>query len=498
MEEKKGEGEHKTHSNTEHQTHHPSKKQVRLNKTRIAIALVILAIIAIIVLYALGILVPKGTSSEIVKVGYSIYDEETNILVEQDEKEFTQGFISDTLAFESSIVDEEVKKMSIGDEKTITLDASEAYGKYDDSLIYEINRTDRVERKKEMDKITELTIDEFKDYFNEEPILNKEYELSGAVWKYKVIELDNENVKVEALAKIGDKIPTGIPGIEAVVTSITTDKIITLLEGEKVEVPASYGTIEIFVDNTYVNFRTHPYTDREITMGEYTGYVTKLTDTKITIDGNHPYAGKTIRIELNLVSREKGSAVSGKVKIPGAPTFQFFIMSYCPYGVQMLKGVLPVWKEFDDKANIELRFVGYTMHGQQEEDENYRMICIREEQYSKLIAYAECFSQTDEPLTCMNNVGVDKGKVDDCMANRAAGYYEVDKELGNQYGVTGSPTTVIDGQVVSVYPRDPQTIANFLCEAFSSPPSECSKTFSTENPSPGFGGGTGSSGGSCG
>ena len=73
---------------------------------------------------------------------------------------------------------------------------------------------------------------------------------------------------------------------------------------------------------------------------------------------------------------------------------------------------------------------------------------------------------------------------------------EVDKALNEEFGVQGSPTVIINGQEANVYPRDPQSVANALCNAFTSKPSECSFKFDTTNPSPGFGGGSASSSGS--
>ena len=189
--------------------------------------------------------------------------------------------------------------------------------------------------------------------------------------------------------------------------------------------------------------------------------------------------------------------ISAPREIPGAPKMQVFIMSYCPFGLQFLKGLLPVWKKFIDKANIELRFVSYTMHGQKEEEENKRMICIREEQSSKLLAYLECFVKSGDSAGCIKEAGIDKDKLESCMQSRAEKYFAEDKELNEKYGVQGSPTVVIDGKQVEIWPRSPENIKEKLCEAFTSKPSECNEKLSEENPSPGFGLGTSSAGGTC-
>ena len=175
------------------------------------------------------------------------------------------------------------------------------------------------------------------------------------------------------------------------------------------------------------------------------------------------------------------------------PLMQVFIMSHCPYGVQMVKGLLPVWQEFQDKANIELRFVSYIMHGEQEVLDNSRIVCIREEQNEKLLAYLNCYVYGDgtenNSQNCIVQTGINETELNDCLATNVTNYLEVDRQLNIQYDVQGSPTTILCGREVQVYPRDPQNIANILCSAFIIKPSECSLNFSTENPSPGFGGG---------
>jgi len=147
------------------------------------------------------------------------------------------------------------------------------------------------------------------------------------------------------------------------------------------------------------------------------------------------------------------------------------------------------------------------MHGAQEDLDNNRIMCIREEQSAKLIDYLDCYVHADGTeagaQSCIAEIGIDKTKLDSCVANNAAGYYAIDKELNTQYNVQGSPTVIIDGKEASVYPRDPASVAKALCDAYTgNKPSECSQNFSTINPAAGFGpdgtSGSSGSGGSCG
>jgi hypothetical protein len=45
------------------------------------------------------------------------------------------------------------------------------------------------------------------------------------------------------------------------------------------------------------------------------------------------------------------------------PDVDVFVMSYCPFGTQIEKGLLPVWDLLGDKINLNIRFVDYAMHG---------------------------------------------------------------------------------------------------------------------------------------
>ena len=73
------------------------------------------------------------------------------------------------------------------------------------------------------------------------------------------------------------------------------------------------------------------------------------------------------------------------------PEVELFVMSYCPYGTQMEKGILPVLKTLGDSVDMELKFVDYAMHGEKELKENLNQYCIQENEPQKLAPYLECF-----------------------------------------------------------------------------------------------------------
>lgn len=190
------------------------------------------------------------------------------------------------------------------------------------------------------------------------------------------------------------------------------------------------------------------------------------------------------------------------------PVVELFVMSHCPFGTQIEKGMLPVLATLGNKIDFKLKFCSYIMHGEKEITESLLQYCIQKEQPTKLNAYLGCFLLDEtQSATCLDKAGIDKTKVSACVASTDAqfkvtenfknkvGYqgsypgFDVNKADNTKYGVGGSPTLVINGQEVSSG-RDANSLLKSICSAFTTAPKECQTVLSSDSPAPGFGSGT--------
>jgi len=181
------------------------------------------------------------------------------------------------------------------------------------------------------------------------------------------------------------------------------------------------------------------------------------------------------------------------------PRVELFVMTYCPYGLQAEKGIIPVLELLKDKIDGKIRFVHYFMHGDEEEQETYNQVCIREEQSSKYLDYLKCFADKGDSQECIKKAGIDETKLNNCLKNKAKDYYAEDSELSQKYGVRGSPTLIING-VEARSGRSSAAYLSTICSAFNTSPDECNQTVNSQTPNPGFGysySSSGSSSGSC-
>lgn len=199
------------------------------------------------------------------------------------------------------------------------------------------------------------------------------------------------------------------------------------------------------------------------------------------------------------------------------PNVKLFVMSYCPYGLQAQKALLPVYDLLEDKTDIGVYFVNYIMHDKEEIDENLRQYCIHKEEQEKYVDYLSCFVEDGDYEGCLSSAGIDRDRMSSCVSDTDQEYsitekyndkstwlngrypkFDIHSTLNQKYGVKGSPTLVVNGSIVNPSSRSPEAYKNAICQAFNSMPEECSQTLSEEVPTHGFGTGTGgSSDGSC-
>jgi len=195
------------------------------------------------------------------------------------------------------------------------------------------------------------------------------------------------------------------------------------------------------------------------------------------------------------------------------PIFEPFVVSYCPYGLQMQRILVEVVKQIPDlKNSIKIRYIGAiengkitSMHGDKEAQENLRQICIREEQPAKFFNYLGCLMTKDEFANCLASTAVNVSQLNSCMQDvkRGLAFAQKDFTLQAQYGATGSPTLILNGQKASEYSfggRTADAVKQLVCCGYTDKPGFCSKALSTEQANTGINAaysGTAAASGSC-
>lgn len=194
------------------------------------------------------------------------------------------------------------------------------------------------------------------------------------------------------------------------------------------------------------------------------------------------------------------------------PKVELFVMSHCPYGTQIEKGILPVSELLGNKIDFSIKFVDYAMHGEKEVYEELNQYCIQKEQIAKYNTYLKCFLKDGNSDACLKSSGIDSAKLKACTSATDKTYkitekfndkstwsngqfapFDIFKEENTAYGVQGSPTLVINGVQSKSAGRDSKSLLSVICSAFTNQPSQCSQELSSTQPAPGFGEGAAAS-----
>lgn len=192
------------------------------------------------------------------------------------------------------------------------------------------------------------------------------------------------------------------------------------------------------------------------------------------------------------------------------PKVELFVMSHCPYGTQIEKGIIPVAKTLETKMDFEIKFVNYAMHGEKELQEQLRQYCVQKNYSSKYLQYLSAFLEAGDSQNALSAIGISDSDISTCVNDTDTKFkvteafndpqrrgwtgnfppFAVYDSENNQYGVQGSPTLVINGKQVDSG-RDAAALLAAICSAYNNKPAECNTDMSSfGNPGPGFGFGT--------
>jgi protein-disulfide isomerase len=230
-------------------------------------------------------------------------------------------------------------------------------------------------------------------------------------------------------------------------------------------------------------------------------YQGRVIPVQMTKDGKYFIQGAT-PISSSDRNTNSGQTQEPPKDVPKSdkPVVDLYVFTHCPYGTQTEKGFIPVYNLLKNKADMNIVFIG-AMHGQYEETESLRQLCINKIYgKDKMMSYILKFDTNASIGSCgsneacskpivnsiMKSLGISSSSVETCMTKDAPALYSADQAKAASLGIGGSPTFTVNGVEVSSG-RSPAAILQTVCNAFTTPPSECSQTLDNASPSAGFG-----------
>ena len=177
------------------------------------------------------------------------------------------------------------------------------------------------------------------------------------------------------------------------------------------------------------------------------------------------------------------------------PLLQAFVVSRCPFGLQMQRIMADIIRESGETEEyLKVMYIGSVdtenntiraMHGEVEAQENLRQICIREEQSGKYWDYVSCYMKEGKTAQCLESAAIDVQELDACTNDSSRGlvYAQKDFDVADKFRVTGSPTMIMNDNIVkesdfatnTTNSRSPEAVKELLCCGFNEEPSFCTQ-----------------------
>ena len=170
------------------------------------------------------------------------------------------------------------------------------------------------------------------------------------------------------------------------------------------------------------------------------------------------------------------SALVCRKEVPNR--LEVFVMSQCPYGVKALDAMNEVLKNFGDKLEFAVHFIGdgdatkglTSMHGQGEIDEDLREICAFKHytKSNKFMDYMWCRNKdirgTEWKKCAGGSTGIDAKVIETCSTGaEGKKLLEEDFKLAGSMGIGGSPTWLVNGRH-KFSGIDAETVRKNVCE----------------------------------
>jgi predicted DsbA family dithiol-disulfide isomerase len=221
----------------------------------------------------------------------------------------------------------------------------------------------------------------------------------------------------------------------------------------------------------------------------------------LTKTGNDMFLSSPLNITQNLPKQETAEETPTEPVKTDKPTVQLYVMAFCPYGIQAETAMKPVVDLLGTKANIEIHYIANvagttpdsvtSLHGAVEAQEDLRQVCADKYYDQKTVwnyvntINSNCSSSYRDASydACWKNVaakaGMDVTKIEACSSgSEGVNLLKADGALTTQYGITGSPTLLING-VKSNPARTAEGYKTAICASFNTAPAECSTQLSS-------------------
>lgn len=179
-------------------------------------------------------------------------------------------------------------------------------------------------------------------------------------------------------------------------------------------------------------------------------------------------------------SKKSSQGTSARVatrSVEGAPKLELFVMSQCPYGVEVVDAAAAAHTMLGGAVNIDIGFIGdgepgnlQSMHGPSEVTGNLAQVCAIDIAPDRYLDLMTCQNENMREVAtnwrdCAKKAGIDADDLASCVeGDRGQELLAAEFDLAKERGADGSPTIFLDGEPYQGG-RKPRDFMKAVCAA---------------------------------
>ena len=173
-----------------------------------------------------------------------------------------------------------------------------------------------------------------------------------------------------------------------------------------------------------------------------------------------------------------GGAGSQEQTVSEKAKVEFYVMSQCPFGVQVEDGIYPVLQKMGGDIDFQLDFIGReqggkltSMHGQSEVDGNKVQLCAAKVHPDKYMDMVVCMNKNMRAIPgnwkgCAKKAQLDVAAIERCFeGEEGTNLLKASFDRARKRRARGSPTMFIGGKPYRG-PRSEMAFSRAICDAF--------------------------------
>lgn len=174
---------------------------------------------------------------------------------------------------------------------------------------------------------------------------------------------------------------------------------------------------------------------------------------------------------------ETGSGPGGPLPAHKA-VLEMYVMSQCPYGVQVMNAITPVKKQLGDALELRIDYIGQgekgsftSMHGPSEVRGDIAGLCVNAKAPDRFLDVLTCMNEEMKKVDtnwreCAQQNGVDVGAVETCVnGEEGQDLLAASFARAKERKATGSPTMFLDGEKYAGQ-RKSQDFLRAICKTY--------------------------------